>query len=389
MRYDFDTPVNRRGTASLKWDVGKNELPMWVADMDFKTAPEIIEAIINRARHGVFGYNIIPDEWYEVYISWWRNRHGFEIDKSWLIFSTGVVPSISSAVRKLTSPAERVALITPCYNILFNSVVNNGRFPAECPLRCDGGSYSIDFGLLEQTLSDPQTSMLLLCNPQNPTGRIWSRAELREIGELCEKYSVVVISDEIHCDITAPGREYVPFASVSDVCRRLSVTCVSPTKAFGIPGLQTSAAIVPNDHLRHKFTRGLNTDECAEPNSFAAAAAVAAFTKGGEWLDEAREYIEGNKRLAAELLKNEPRGVRLVKSEATYLLWLDCRTAAKSSRELAEHIRRTTGLYLCEGAQYGRGGEGFLRMNVGCPRKNVSEGIEKFKKAVDNYTKIV
>lgn len=385
MKYDFDTPVNRKGTNSLKWDIKEHELPMWVADMDFKTAPEITEAIIERARHGVFGYNIIPDEWYDAYVNWWRDRHGFEIEHDWLIFSTGVIPIISSVVRKLTTPAEKVVIMTPVYNIFFNSIINNGRFPLECPLRFENGEYSIDFESLEEKLADTQTSMLIFCNPHNPVGKIWDRETLARVGELCEKHGVVVVSDEIHCDLTKPGREYVPFASASEVCKRISVTCIAPTKTFNIAGMQTAAAMVPNELLRRKVNRTLNTDECAEPNSFAIQAAVAAFTKGGEWLEELREYIDKNRETVSSFIESELPELKLVKSEATYLLWLDCSAVCNNSETLAEYIREKTGLYLSDGVQYGKGGERFLRLNIACPASVLSDGLQRLKKGIKAY----
>ena len=280
MRYDFDKMTDRRGTGSLKWDVPERELPMWVADMDFETAPEIREALRRRVEHGVFGYNVVTRDWYEAYQGWWGRRHHLEMEQDWLVFCTGVVPAISSAVRKLTTVGENVLVQTPVYNIFFNSIRNNGRNILESPLVYDGGEYSIDFGDLEEKLADPQTTLMLLCNPHNPVGKIWDRETLARIGELCARHHVLVLSDEIHCDLTDPGYEYVPFAAVSDVCRDNSVTCLAPTKAFNLAGLQTAAVMVPDSVIRHKLERGLNTDEVAEPNSFAVGAAVAASREG-------------------------------------------------------------------------------------------------------------
>ena len=383
MKYNFDKVVNRRNTASLKWDIIKeNELPMWVADMDFEAAPEIVEALQLRLNGRVYGYNIIPDEWYSAYINWWKERHNFELQRDWLIFSTGVIPTISSVVRKLTTPNENVLIQTPVYNIFFNSIINNGCRVLQNKLVYENGSFSIDFEDLENKLSDPQTSLMLLCNPQNPTGRIWTREELAKIGALCKKYNVVVVSDEIHCDITDIGSEYVPFASVNDECKMNSITCIAPTKCFNIAGLHTSAVSVPNPFLRHKVNRALNTDEVAEPNAFAVDAAIAAFTQGGEWLDALRAYIDGNKQLAEEFIRREIPQIRVTPSEATYLLWLDCSALTEDSRELAARIREKTGLYLSDGAQYGGTGVRFLRMNLACPRSFVEDGLERLKRAV-------
>ena len=385
MSYDFDTPVDRRNTYSLKWDVKENELPMWVADMDFQTAPEVREAIQNRAAHGVFGYSIVPEEWYQAYIQWWESRHGFRMDAEWLIFCTGVVPAISSIVRKLTTPAEKVLVLTPVYNIFFNSILNNGRQVLESRLRYDGEAYSIDYEDLEAKLADPQTSMLIFCNPHNPVGKIWSAEELRKVGELCRKHHVVVVSDEIHCDLTEPGMGYVPFASVSEDCRNNSIICIAPTKAFNLAGMQTAAVCVPDPVLRHKVWRGLNTDEVAEPNAFAIQAAVAAFTRGGEWLDELRSYLHENKVWTTQYIQKEIPQLKVVASQATYLMWLDCSGLTDSSEELADVIRESTGLYLSEGGQYGGDGTHFLRLNVACPRNVLEDGLNRLKKGVEAY----
>ena len=385
MPYNFDEPVNRRNTHSLKWDVKEQELPMWVADMDFQTAPEIQEAIRERAAHGVFGYSIVPEEWYQAYMGWWERRHHFSMEKEWLVFCTGVVPAISSMVRKLTTAGENVLVQTPVYNIFFNSIVNNGRNIAESPLRYDGNTYRMDFEDLERKLSDPQTTLMILCNPHNPVGRIWSREELEQVGGLCRKYHVTVISDEIHCDLTSPGQEYIPFASVSENCENISITCMAPTKAFNLAGLQTAAVAVPNPNLRHKVWRGLNTDEVAEPNSFAVEAAVAAFTKGEAWLDSLREYIQENKNFVENFLKKEDLHIRLVPSQATYLLWLDCREMHGSAGEFTQYLREHTGLYLSEGKQYGENGSSFIRMNIACSRSRLEDGLERLAEGVRGY----
>ena len=385
MNFHFDRPVDRRNTGSLKWDVQEGELPMWVADMDFQTAPAVREAIRARAEHGVFGYSIVPKEWYQAYISWWEDRHGFTMERDWLIFCTGVVPAISSMVRKLTTPAEKVLLMTPVYNIFFNSILNNGRQALECGLPYDGTEYRIDFEDLERKLADPQTTMMLLCNPHNPIGKIWDRETLARIGALCRKYHVVVISDEIHCDLTAPGRDYVPFASVSEDCRDNSVTCIAPTKAFNIAGLQTAAVCVPNPVLRHKVWRGLNTDEVAEPNAFAVDAAIAAFTRGGDWLDALRVYLEENKTLVKEFVKRELPRLHVVPSEATYLLWVKLGSGESSAEDVAEFIRGKTGLYLSAGNPFGGDGGSFLRLNAACPRTVLEDGLSRLKEGIEAW----
>lgn len=384
MDFQFDESVDRRNTGSMKWDVAKGELPMWVADMDFRTAPGIIEKITERATQGVFGYTVVTDEWYQSYQTWWKKRHDFEIRKEWLVFCTGVVPAISSIVRKVTTVGENVVVLTPVYNIFFNSILNNGRNVLESRLKYDGSRYRIDLDDLEEKLSDPQTTLFILCNPHNPVGKIWERETLERIGDLCSKHHVLVLSDEIHCDITEPGWEYTPFASVSENCRTNSITCVAPTKAFNLAGLQTAAVIVPDDHLRHKVSRGLNTDEVAEPNVFAAIAPIAAFTCGGEWLDSLRNYLWENRAFAEEYIKKEIKGISPVPARATYLLWLDCRNMSGSSTQFCHFIRSHSGLYLSDGNEY-RNGEGFLRMNLACPRQQVEDGLKRLKESVAAY----
>ena len=383
-KYDFDTPVVRRGTDSMKWNVEPNELPMWVADMDFQTAPEIREAFAKRIAHGVFGYSEVPDEWYEAYAGWWSKRHGLEMDREGLIFCTGVVPAISSIVRKLTTPNEKVIIQTPVYNIFFNSIVNNGCRPLESPLKYEGGEYSMDFEDLEAKMADPQASLMILCNPHNPVGKIWDRETLAKVGELALKYHVTVVSDEIHCDVVRPGMGYVPFASVSDACRAVGITCIAPTKCFNIAGLQTAAVYVPDKFLRHKVWRGLNTDEVAEPNSFACLATVTAFTEGGEWLDELREYLFANVEYAREFINREIPGLKAVKSDATYLLWIDVSGTGYDGDEVQARIRKETGLYVNEGSEYGTTGLNFLRMNLACPRATVEEGLKRLKEGILN-----
>jgi len=388
MKYNFDKLTDRRGVGSLKWDVPERELPMWVADMDFETAPEIIEFLKERVEHGIFGYAVVTEEWAEAYRGWWSRRHHLEMEKDWLIYCTGVVPAISSAVRKLTTVGENVLIQTPVYNIFFNSIRNNGRNVLESPLVYDGGEYSIDFDDLEEKLADPQTTLMLLCNPHNPVGKIWDRETLAKIGELCARHHVLVLADEVHCDLTDPGYEYVPFASVSEICRDNSVTCIAPTKTFNIAGLQTAAAVVPNPVLRHKLGRGLNTDEVAEPNAFAIGAAVAAFNKGEEWLEELREYLDGNKRCVRQFIGQKIPQMRVVPSHATYLLWLDCGGITEDAGELTEFIRRDSGLYLTEGGEYGACGRKFIRLNPACPRERLMEGMNRLEKSVNEYMRV-
>lgn len=403
-RFDFDRIIDRRHTNSAKWDVQANEIPMWIADMDFPTAPAIQEAIEKRVQHGIYGYAGIPDTWYDAYRNWWEKRHHFTIEKEWLSFVSGVIPAVSSVIRRLSHPAEKVLLQTPVYNIFFNSVINNGRQVVENPLIRDDATdcYRIDWEDLEKKLADPQTRLMLLCNPHNPTGVQWDRETLARIGELCEKYHVHVLSDEIHCDLADPGTEYVPFASVSETCKKISVNIIAPTKSFNIAGIHTAAVFVADPYLRHTVFRGLNNDEVAEPNCFAIEAATAAYTEGGEWLDCVNAYIYENKLLVRKFVEEQLPKVCVNSGSATYLIWLNCRAYAKeeirkstavddfahgyhSRSELTSFIRKESGLVLSNGEQYGTGGEYFLRMNLACPRSIVEEGLRRLKAALDAY----
>lgn len=388
-KFNFDEIIDRNNTNSLKWDLhNEKELPMWVADMDFKTAPAIIDAIQERVAHGIFGYSIIPDEWNEAYINWWLRRYNFSINKEWMIFATGVVPAISSIVRKITTQGEKVLIQTPVYNIFFNSIINNGRFVCESSLKYENASYQIDFEDLEFKLSDPQVSLMILCNPHNPVGKIWSREELQKIGELCAKYNVVVLSDEIHCDLTDPNEHYIPFASVSEICANNSITCIAPSKCFNIAGLNSSAVVVPNKNLRHKVWRGLNTDEVAEPNAFAIQATIAAFNRGEPWLNQLNEYIYQNKQYVAKFIEQEIPSLKLIKSQATYLLWIDCREVCDNdSKRFVAHLRYNTGLWVSSGKQYGECGSSFLRLNIAAPLSRIKDGLERLKLGVASYIK--
>ena len=384
-KYDFDKITDRRGTWSEKWNIKENELPMWVADMDFETAPEIKEALLDRLKTGAYGYSYVPDEWYDAYISWWKRRHGLEMHKEELIFSTGVIPTVSSSVRRLTATNENVVILSPVYNIFYNCIVNNGARVLESKLIIKGGKWEIDFKDLEKKLSDPQTSLLLFCNPHNPVGRIWSADELMLIGDMCRKYGVTVISDEVHCDIADPEKSYVPFAKASKTCRDISITAIAPTKAFNIAGMVTSAVFVPDKFLRHKVWRQLNTDECAEPSFLAVTAAVSAFNKGEDWLNEMNEYVYGNKCFAESFIAENIPDAKVIHPEATYLIWVDCTRIAKSGRDLAHFIRKETGLFVSYGELYGTGGEGFLRINLACPKSMVKDGMERLKEGIGIY----
>ncbi len=383
--YDFDTVWPRRGTDSTKWNVKDSELPMWIADMDFKTAPEITEALTRRAENGIFGYTRNTDEWYDAYIGWWSRRHGLVMEKEGLLCCTGAVPAASCAVRHLTAPGDRVVLNTPAYNMFFNCILNNGREVSESPLIYENGAYSMDFDDLERKFADKKASMFILCNPHNPTGRIWSARELARIGELAERYDVTVVSDEVHCDITAPGKEYTPFAAASETCRKVGVCCMGPSKTFNLAGLKTGAVYVHDEQLCAKMRQALRADGFAEINAFAGTAVAAAFGMGDRWVDELRQYVFDNRAYAEDFIAREIPELSAVKAEATYLMWVDVRAAAEDSREFAAFLREKTGLYVSAGAVYGGDGVRFLRVNLACPRALVQDGMQRLKAGVEAW----
>ncbi len=380
--YDFDKVINRRGTDSFKWNVKENELPMWVADMDFEAAPEIVEAFRERLRLPVFGYGRLTGEWYDAYINWWKVRHRFEMKKDGLLFCSGVVPGITSVIRHFTAPGDEIIMLTPTYNHFYQCIEGNGRRVLEAELDYADCQYRVSFSGLENALQDSSAKLMILCNPQNPTGTVWNRDDLNRIGELCAQYHTLVISDEIHCDIITPGKEYVPFASVSDVCRDNSITFIAPTKAFNLAGLQTAAAYTQNSGLKKKVRASFERDELSMPDSFASAAAIAAFTKGEAWLKELNQYIHENKTIVRDYLKSELPQIKLVWGDGTYLLWLDCTSLDMESRKLVSALRRNTGLFVMPGSDYGRGGRNFVRMNVACPKAMLMDGLERLKNGI-------
>lgn len=381
-KFDFDKLTDRSGTLSYKWGVDGGELPMWVADMDFETAPAVKKAIVNRAEHGVFGYTDTPDEYFLALSGYWKRRHNFEIPRDWLVYSNGVVAAISSLVRRLSEPAESVLIQAPVYNIFYNSILNNGRRVLSCDLVYENGEYRIDFDNLEEMLARPSTTLMILCNPHNPVGKLWSREELAKIGDLCKKNGVTVISDEIHCDFVRPGLSYTPFASVNDTCADISVSCVSVSKTFNIAGLQSAAVFAKNPLLRYRAWRGMNTDEVGEPNAFAMSANIAAYTECDEWVSELVEYVFENKRLACDYINSRIPGLSCKDSDATYLLWIDISGTGIQSSEFTKKLREKTGLILSSGEEYGECGRCFVRMNLATQRERVLDGLSRLERAV-------
>ena len=387
MKYDFDSVIDRRDTDSLKWEVKENELPMWVADMDFKAAPEILGGLRERLEQGVMGYSIIKDQWYDAYIGWWSKRHGFKMKKEGLLFTSGLIPGVSSLIRAFTEPGENVLIQTPVYNCFFRIITGNKRIVQENPLIYKDGIYKMDFDDLDRKMSDPKTKLMILSNPHNPTGNIWSRDELKKIGELAIKHGVTVVSDEIHCDLTEPGKEYNPFMSVSDECAECGIACIAPTKVFNIAGLKSAAIYVENQDIREKVREALDVDELSEPNYFASIGAVTAFEKGEEWLEELLIYLSENRRMVEDFLENEVHQIKAVKGEATYLMWLDISGIGGDVDKFGAFLRAKTGLFLSPGYIFGEQGRDFLRFNIACPKSTLMDGLSRLKNGVNEWIK--
>ena len=383
MKYNFDKISNRRNTFSYKWNVKDNELPMWVADMDFICPPFVIEALQKRIDIGSYGYSYIPDEFYESIIGWWKRRHNIEFNKEWMIYSSGVVAAISSMVRSLTNVGDNVIVQSPVYNIFYNSIVNNKRVVLSNDLIYENGAYHIDFVDLEKKMSLEKTTLMILCNPHNPIGKIWNKEELEKIGKLAKKYGVFVISDEIHCDITEPGYSYQPFA-FNDINKDISITCLAASKVFNIAGLQSACLLIPNEDIRRKVNRGLNNDEVAEPNFFSMNANIAAFSLGDEWVDELNQYIANNKKYFIDFIKKELPHLHVVEGKALYLVWVDISYYSHDSKTLCLDLREKTGLFVSEGEEYGENGKDFFRINLATNLDNVKDGCNRLKKYFQN-----
>lgn len=384
MIYDFDTIIPRRESRSYKWDSAPDPevLPMWVADMDFRTAPAVTRALESRARQGIFGYTKVPDAYFEALIAWFGQRHGFRIRPEWILFTTGVVPALSAVIKALAAPGERVIVQGPVYNCFFSSIRNNGCEMVSNDLLYRDGKYAIDFDDLEAKAADPAAKLLLLCNPHNPVGRVWTRQELERIGEICFRHGVTVVSDEIHCDLVYPGHRHIPFASLGEAFRQHSVTCTAPSKTFNLAGIQVANIIAADETLRRKIDKALNINEVCEINCFAVEALIAAYNEGGEWLDALKTYLWDNYRYLRDFFTEHLPAFTVLPLEATYLVWVDCRSLNSSSAGIVRTLLEQGKLWVNEGALYGDAGEGFLRINMATPRALLTEGLNRFKKAL-------
>lgn len=378
----FDEPVDRRHSGSFKWDIpeGDDVIPAWVADMDFRAAPAIIEALETRVAHGVFGYVRVPDSYYDSLINWFRRRHDWEIDRDMVIYTSGVVPAISAIIKAMVSPGEAVILQTPAYNCFFSSIRNNNARLLPNPLRrvetSTGFTYQIDFENLEHQAANPLAKLLILCNPHNPTGRVWTRSELEKVRDICHRNGVLVVSDEIHCELTHPDFEYVPYATVDSE----AIVCCSPSKAFNIAGLQIANIICPDEKVLDKVDRAINNNEVCDVNPFGVVGLQAAYNKSEDWLDSLRYYLLSNYRFLREYLSKELPEVKICDSESTYLAWLDIRGLKISSEEVYRKLLEKGKILVSSGDAYH--GPGYIRLNYACPHKLLEEILIRIVEAL-------
>ena len=397
MKYNFDEIVERRGTHCVKWDESPSEdvIPLWVADMDFKAAPQILEAVRKRAEHGVFGYTVVEEDYYVAVINWFRRRHNWRIHREEILYTTGVVPAMSVAIKALTMPGEKVLILSPDYNCFFSSVRNNGCEVLETPLRlvsppesggAGGGlknrhpSFEVDFIDFEAKCADEKTTVFLLCNPHNPTGRVWTKEELERMNDICLKHNVKVVSDEIHCELMMPGHTFQPFAAVSEACRKNSVILNSPSKSFNIAGLQIANIIVSNPSWRRRIDRAININEVCDVNPFGPVALIAAYNESEDWIDELNQYLWGNYTVLCDFIgKNLPQW-KVCPLEGTYLPWVDVSAMGIPVEELCDRLLREAKVWINPGTMYGpESGKGYVRFNIATQRSRLIEALERIK----------
>lgn len=384
MKYNFDEVVPRRGTNSYKWDSAGDAdvLPMWVADMDFRTAPPVVEALKKRVEHGIFGYVRVPDVCYGTVAGWFAGRHNWQIEKEWIIYTTGVVPALSAVIKALTTSGDKVVVQTPVYNCFFSSIRNNGCEVITSPLIYENGTYQMDFIDLEQKVADPGVKVLLLCNPHNPAGRVWTKQELTRLGEICLRNDVWVVSDEIHCELVFPGHTYIPFASVSEEFQMHSITCTSPSKAFNLAGIQIANIVSADADIRMKIDKAININEVCDVNPFGIEALMAAYTDGVEWLEELNRYLFANYHCLRAYFDEYLPEFSVVSLEGTYLVWVDCSVLKQPSEAIMKTLLDKEKLWVNEGSLYGEAGEGFIRINIACPRQQLIEGLKRLRRAL-------
>ena len=383
--YDFSMLVDRRGGDSVKWNHFSTDdiVPLWVADMDFPAAPAIQEALQRRVDHGVFGYAQVDEDYYDAIVSWQRRRHHWDVDRQWILYTTGVVPAASCVIKALTLPGEKVLVMTPVYNCFFSSIRNQGCDVEECALVRKGDSYIVDWQDFEKKCQEDKVTVFLLCNPHNPVGRVWTREELARMGDICARHHVRVVSDEIHCELMMPGSTFIPFAAVSEQNLSNSVTLCSPSKAFNIAGLQNAYLVCSDDEIRRRIDRVLNIYEVCDVNAFGIVALKAAYNDSEQWLDDLCQYIWDNYQWVRQFLGERMPNVTVCRMEGTYLAWLDIRQLGIGSEEATRRLLHEGKVFVSSGTLYGqRDGEGYLRINLACPRQTLEEGMRRFVQAL-------
>ena len=382
MKYNFDERIDRRGTGCVKWDMApdKDVLPLWVADMDFRAAPAILEAVKKRAEHGVFGYTVVEDDYYDAVISWFRRRHQWHIQREEILYTTGVVPAMSVAVKALTMPGEKVIILSPDYNCFFSSVRNNGCEVVESVLVRTGSRFTVDWQDFEAKCADEKTTVFLLCNPHNPTGRVWTKEELERMNDICLRHHVKVVSDEIHCELMMPGHVFQPFAAVSEACRQNSVILNSPSKSFNIAGLQAANIICSQPEWRRRLDRAININEVCDLNPFGPVALKAAYNESEDWIDELNQYLWGNYQALCAFAKEHLPQWDVCTLEGTYLPWIDITATGMTSQEYSDRLLSEAKVWVNPGTMYGpQSGEGYIRMNIACPRSLLMEALQRIK----------
>lgn len=389
MEYDFSRPTERRGTDSYKWDSAPETdiIPLWVADMDFETFPGITEALQRRVAHGIFGYTRVPEAYYEAVCNWFGKHHGWHINREDIIYTSGVVPAVSAVIKALTLPGDQVIVQGPVYNCFFSSIRNNGCEMVSNSLiyNKEGLRYEIDFDDLERKLKHERARLMLLCNPHNPGGRVWTRDELTRVAELCRKYGVRVVSDEIHCELTLYDNEYVPFGSLPDELSHGSITCCSPSKAFNTAGLQIANIVCRDTEVRNRIDRAININEVCDVNPFGVIALQAAYSdEGYEWLTQLRAYISSNYDLLRERFARELPKCKVMRMEGTYLAWIDCSELHISSDEIEEMLMHENKVWVNAGSMYGTEGAAFIRINMACTSELLNEGITRIVNGLGN-----
>ncbi|WP_409251817.1 MalY/PatB family protein [Bacillus sp. SCS-153A] len=385
--YNFDDSPNRKGTSSVKWDMTKavfgheDVLPMWVADMDFPPPPQVIESMNARLSHGVFGYTFTGDPLGKAVSGWMNERHDWEISKSWLLYSSGIVPAIATIIRAFTEKGDSILMHSPVYTPFFSIAESNERVVKKCPMEIQDGQYTFDFALFEEALKQG-VKLFLLCSPHNPGGRVWKKDELIKIAELCKKYNVLIVSDEIHADLVYKPNKHIPIASLKKEYEDFIMTLVAPSKTFNIAGLQASAMIIPNQTLRERVTEEQHKQGLFTLNTFGILGMEAAYQHGAEWLDSLLAYLQGNIREVQSYVQKELPDLTVMNPEATYLLWIDFRKLGKSEKELEKLLLDKGKLALEPGSKFGEDGKGFFRMNIACTRETLKDGLGRLKIAL-------